>query len=114
MNNRYRNIARLRKYPFKTKDQLNQCWQHIAEYIYAALLQYKKIERHTYPGYDDVDTEDKWEDALDAVLWSLGTIQDKNKMAKFVKLDGEERAAYDAKIRKGLLLFGKHYEHLWD
>lgn len=74
----------------------------------------QKIERHTYPGYDDVDTEDKWEDALDAVLWSLGTIQDKNKMAKFVKLDGEERAAYDAKIRKGLLLFGKHYEHLWD
>ncbi len=65
----------------------------------------QKIERHTYPGYDDVDTEDKWVDALDAVLWSLGTIQDKNKMAKFVKLDGEERAAYDAKIRKRLAPF---------
>ena len=114
MNNKYSTIARLRKYPFRDRAQVENCWQHMAEFIYNCLLQYKKYNRHTHPWCEGADTEEKWEAILDDMIWAFGEIQNQEKIKAFAEMNEADQAAYDEKIRNGLQLFCKYFKCLWD
>lgn len=114
MNNRYRTIARIRKYPFKDRIQIENCWQHMADYIYRCLIQYKKYNRHGYPCCEGANTAEKWEAILDDMIWTFGKIKNRRKMKTSEGMNEANQAAYDEKIRKGLHFFSKYFHCLWD
>ena len=106
---------------------------HLASCIYDSLLQFKNLDRTSYPG--DISDE-TWEEYLDKMLFSFKEIssnfkndpleiysKDKNLSDIFTEdfsdysertLVMNESKKYFDKINEGLNLFSKYYNDLWD
>lgn len=106
---------------------------YMASCIYDCLLQFKNLDRTSYPS--DISDE-KWEEYLDKMLFSFKEIssnfkndpleiysKDKNLSDIFTddfSSDAErtlvmsESKKYFDKINEGLNLFSKYYNDLWD
>ena len=106
---------------------------HLASCIYDCLLQFKNLDRTSYPS--DISDE-KWEEYLDEMLFSFKEIstnykndpleihiKDKNLSDIFTEdfsgdaertLVMSESKEYFDKINEGLNLFSKYFNDLWD
>jgi len=61
--------------------------------------------------------EQKWNEALDAMIWSFETELEDDADGKFFNGDEWDRKGYDKwakRKQKGFDLFGKYYQNLWD
>ena len=106
---------------------------HLASCIYDSLLQFKNLERTSYPS--DI-SDKKWEEYLDKMLFSFKEIsrnysndpleihvKNKNLSDIFTEdfSSDDERTSvmndskkYFDKINEGLNLFSKYFNDLWD
>ena len=106
---------------------------HLASCIYDCLLQFKNLDRTSYPS--DISLE-IWEEYLDKMLFSFKEIssnfkndpleiysKDKNLSDIFTEdfssddertLVMEDSKKYFDKIQEGLNLFSKYFNDLWD
>lgn len=117
-----------------------ECWSldhTITRFILPRLKHFKNMKRHAYPG--DI-TPEEWESILDELIWTFEYMSDDGETANpFPNLwkpneDGksylgrerteEEKELYrvwdvkhkelEERKEKGLQLFVKYYQHLWD
>lgn len=106
---------------------------HLASCIYDSLLQFKNLDRTSYPS--DISPE-TWEEYLDKMLFSFKEISSnfkndpleihiKDKALSEIFTDDfssdaertlvmEESKKYFDKIQEGLNLFSKYFNDLWD
>ena len=106
---------------------------HLASCIYDSLLQFKNLDRTSYPS--DISDE-KWEEYLDKMLFSFKEISTNYKndpLELYLKskdlsdtltddfssdtertLVMTESKKYFDKIKEGLNLFSKYFNDLWD
>lgn len=107
---------------------------HLASCIYDSLLQFKNLDRTSYPS--DISSE-KWEEYLDKMLFSFKEIstnykndpleiyvKGKIKLSEIFTEDFSSNAErtlvmndskkYFDKIKEGLNLFSKYFNDLWD
>ena len=116
MNTRIRKKKRLLKYSYSKKDVYNAGFT-ASEYLYALIREFRHADKYSYPY---ALTPKKWDDVLDAMLWSLDQVRrdypdspdshDYESKEKF-KSDLEE---YNAKMNQGLGYFAKYIHDLWD
>ena len=75
---------------------------------------------HDKDGNEDIPFEvgeQKWNEALDAMIWSFETELEDDADGKFFNGDEWDRKGYDKwckRKQKGFDLFGKYYQNLWD
>ena len=117
------------------KLSVKEAWNlktHLASCIYDCLLQFKNLERTSYPS--DISPE-TWEEYLDKMLFSFKEIssnfkndpleirfKDKALSEIFTEDDSSieitlamnDSKRYFGKIQEGLNLFSKYYNDLWD
>lgn len=84
----------------------------LAKIILPMLKQLKEAKN----GYPSNLTEKKWDSILDEMIWSFEQLLDDNSDEKFWTdgIDWDGLRAHNAKIDKGLALFGKYYRNMWD
>lgn len=54
--------------------KINTLWDldhYLANHIHSALLQFKHMERNSYPGQEGANTLEEWEEVLDKMIWSF-------------------------------------------
>lgn len=106
-----------------------------AKYIIPRLKKYKEVSI-TYPGLGEMDTPEKWDEALDKMIQAFEYIIDldeywldnpKYDYFNYVDEFGKNTERYEevkenkkaednrrlVVIDEGLLLFAKYYMHLW-
>ena len=118
------------------KFSVKEIWNlklHLASCIYDCLLQFKNLDRTSYPS--DISGE-RWEEYLDKMLFSFKEIssnfkndpleihvKDKSLSEIFTEDDSNDAERtlvisdskkYFDKIQEGLNLFSKYYNDLWD
>lgn len=116
MNTRIRKKKKLLKHSFSKKEVYN-AGLTASEYLYALIYEFRHADRYSYPY---ALTPRKWDEVLDAMLWSLNQINrdypdspdlhDYDSKEKF-KSDLEE---YTTKLDQGLGYFAKYIHDLWD
>lgn len=105
----------------------------IAKFVLPRLKKFKK-ENIGYPGIDEMDTPEKWDEALDKMIlafeyviswddWWLDDPKynylvaeskyDDEYVAKIRKSHFDEGKRRQAVINEGLQLFAKWFQHLW-
>ena len=62
-----------RRYYF-TNHEIYYADRTIARFIWQILKRYKKKERVHYPGWDEADTPEEWEDLLNEFIWTFDQI----------------------------------------
>jgi len=77
-----------------------------------------KGEDDEHGGFDSL-SEERWNWALDAMIWSFEQVQNEDEYEpSYLNEDGtydlEERNKYNSRVKIGLTLFGKYYNNLWD
>lgn len=74
MNNRWRAKRKINgSYTFSQK----QIWSAditMEKYILAVLKEYYKMKRHGYPGFDEADTPEKWEELVKRFIYTFDQI----------------------------------------
>lgn len=91
---------------------------NIAKYILPRLKLFKKLN-NGYPGIEGMETEEKWDEALDKMIWSFEQIINDNSCNNYgvdFAHDPDCMKKYKEisdKIHEGLELFGKWFMHLW-
>ena len=91
----------------------NETWaldQNIAKYILPRLKLFKK-DSIAYPGIDDMDTPEKWDEALDKMICAFEYLE-KDDYGIAVENYKDEWEKVKPKIEEGLSLFAKWYTHL--
>ena len=73
MNNRRRMKRKWQPYTFSTRKVWNADLT-MAEFIVTLLKEYKKLNRHGYPGWGEADTPEKWEGLLDRFIYTFDQI----------------------------------------
>ena len=114
-----------RRYYF-TNHEIYYADRTIARFIWQILKRYKKKERVHYPGWDEADTPEEWEDLLDEFIWTFDQIArggpdspvrkcmaNYKDEAEYKKVMKEEKA-YQKRARDNLQLFAKFFNELWD
>ena len=76
----------------------------ISEFVLPRLRTFKELTLHSYPGRDEVDTSEKWDEILDKMILAFESI-----------IINEERGDWDnmQEIEEGLDLFRKYFFDLW-
>lgn len=78
----------------------------LAKYILPRLIKFKKINRMSYPSC--FKSSEEWHNILDKMIFSFNYIaNDRNSDLKNILKDSK-------KVQKGLELFGKYFQGLWD
>ena len=123
MNKRRHVINRSRK-RYRNGFQLHDLWtldSTIATFCAEAVRQFIAMDRHTYPGFDEADTPEKWELVLQEILWSLERMANDyedapawGRKGHTVEEDIEAQKEYNARVDEGLRLFGKYLRHMND
>lgn len=84
--------------------------QNIAKYVLPRLKLFKKVSI-TYPGIGDMDTPEKWDEALDKMIFAFDRLVQENfGLSKESYL--EEWKEVHPKIEEGLSLFAKWFTYL--
>ena len=94
----------------------------ITDFILPRIQAFRKMNRHGYPVFEPLGTEDKvseeewkaieersiaeWENILFDIETAFKTLKD--------TMHHDRSAKQNEAIKHGLGLFAKHYEHLWD
>jgi len=78
----------------------------IAKFTLPRLIAFKE-GRFGYPGNL---TEEKWDNILDQIIWSMQAIIDEWEGGLE---DIRDIRTHEKKINKGINLFGKYFRHLW-
>lgn len=90
----------------------------IAKFVLPRLKLFKKLN-NGYPGREGMETEEKWDEALDKMIWSFEQIINDNSWNNYgidFTHDPDCMKKYkeiNDKIHEGLELFGKWFMHLW-
>jgi hypothetical protein len=137
-------ISSKRKRNVKIRIDNYDTWSmdHTLAYIIHPMLIQLKETKHGSPYVDDEDvpehlrskaatplteeekqcgrTDDlfheRWEWILDELIWTFHAIRDEDEYEFFQdhKFNHDEYKKHHDRVRKGLLLFGKYYQGLWD
>ena len=69
-----------------------------------------------YPGYDEANTPEKWDELLDKMIWSFEQAANYYEIYESIDYNNsdwrEKRKKLDDKIQEGLMLFAKWFQHL--
>ena len=89
--------------------------QTIADFVLPRLILFKKVN-NAFPGRGDMNTPEKWDAALDKMIYAFGYMshypdwnEQKESYADYVARCRVE----DAKIKEGMHLFAEWYSYLW-
>lgn len=124
MNNRQR-----KKWLKKNKKYVDskECWNldyKIAEFVLPRLKRFRQ-DTNSYPGHGELDTFEKWMEALDKMIlafeyiieddnWWLGNADYDSSDGLYMDLKkSEEIKKRQVIINEGLQLFGKYFQNLW-
>ena len=95
----------------------------LTDYILPRIKAFRKMERHGYPifealGREDAASDEEWKEIEERNLanWEniLVDIENAFQLLKNGGCGHDRTDAQHEIITKGLELFAKHYEHLWD
>lgn len=119
---------RLRKKQLKKLNKYvnpRECWNldvTIAEWIIPRLEQFKK-DNNGYPGCGEMDTFEKWQEAIQKMIDAFVVIRDWDEIFyddKYFSKGGFQRELwnedfkkYNKIIEEGMLLFAKYIQQLW-
>ncbi|MFQ7494807.1 hypothetical protein [Faecalibacillus intestinalis] len=88
---------------------------NIAKYILPRLKLFKKLN-NGYPGREGMETEEKWDEALDKMIWSFEQIANDYEIymsINFKDSDWRDKCKdLNDKIQEGLMLFAKWFQYL--
>ena len=88
---------------------------NIAKYILPRLKMYKKLTI-AYPGCDEVNTPEKWDELLDKMIWSFEQATNYYEIYESIDCNNsdwkEKHKELNDKIQEGLMLFAKWFQHL--
>lgn len=91
---------------------------HFAKYALPRLRLFKKLN-NGYPGIEDVDTPEKWDEAIDKMIRAFELIifeedMSVEQMRYYYSSDGEkDMDKFEEEIKEGLFLFAKWFRALW-
>ena len=102
----------------------------LTDYILPRIKAFRKMDRKGYPIFDahrkeNAQTDEEWKDLdeRNSAEWenilldievAFQLINDREWRSEEVGNEDLHSKATHQKITKGLMLFAKHYEHLWD
>ena len=93
----------------------------LTDYILPRITAFRKMKRHGYPVEDitaETDVSDEeWKQTTDRAMADWENILFDIELAFKTLKDTEDNARTRSQhedIKRGLALFAKHYEHLWD
>ena len=116
MNTRIRKKRKLLKHDF-SKKEVYSAGLTASEYLYALIRKFRYADKYGYP-YDL--TSRKWDEVLDAMLWSFDQIRrDYSGSPDPLVFETKEEyhqamAEYNSKLEQGLGYFAKYIHDLWD
>ena len=88
---------------------------NIAKYVLPRLKLFKKLN-NGYPGREGMETEEKWDEALDKMIWSFEQIANDYEIymsINFKDFDWRDKCKdLNDKIQEGLMLFSKWFQYL--
>nr|DAF54711.1 MAG TPA: hypothetical protein [Siphoviridae sp. ctqPo10] len=88
---------------------------NIAKYVLPRLKLFKKLN-NGYPGIEGMETEEKWDEALDKMIWSFEQAANYYEIYESIDCNNsdwkEKYKETNDKIQEGLLLFAKWFQHL--
>ena len=117
-----RQLEQATKHSF-TDEQLWSFDYHLAKVILPALVRFKQINMHSFPG---TVTEEEWSEILDKMIWSFNELANDEPNYPFPYDDDvsknwgttqEERKTMEEYFRRkkeGFELFGRYFTSLWD
>lgn len=91
---------------------------NISKYILPRLILFKKLN-NGYPGHGDMDTPEKWDEALDKMIAAFqlsidaDDLHDKYWEYEYTGFKKELWEEDQAKIKEGLHLFAEWFQNLW-
>lgn len=87
----------------------------IAKFVLPRLKLFKKLN-NSYPGIEGMETEEKWDKALDKMIWSFEQVTNDYEVYESIDYkDSDWMDQYNElndKIQEGLTLFAKWFRHL--
>lgn len=82
-----------------------QPFEPMTKDILKYLINFRKLKKHAYPGFDESNSLKEWNDVLDKMIYAFKAID---------KDDVNYNYKNNLKINDGLNLFAKYFRDLWD
>jgi hypothetical protein len=83
-------------------------YYYLSKDILKYLIPFKKLNRFSYPGFDEANTFKKWNIVLDKMILAFELII-KDDWSNVKMIEKNQK-----KIDEGLKLFSKYFQSLWD